>query len=233
MALKDLFIKPNNEEQHKETPAPAVESKQPNIPTPTFTGTMPANIAQSLVNPSTGELQGAVGPNEEMVNQLWEAIKKRNFPGPDYLELKGHAISLAKRMPSYDQRLLAAFDILQGQFPDFNVEKVIKSIDAYKAVIEEERKEGEKQNKEILGRRVANAELEYNNMETKITNLQDEIKEKEQTLAGYLEERTTLQQNLDKAKADRTVQTEAFTASVEAVLRELESDRQTISNLTV
>lgn len=233
MALKDLFIKPNNDAQPKETPAPAVESKQPNIPTPTFTGTMPANIAQSLVNPSTGELQGTVGPNEEMVNQLWEAIKKRNFPGPDYLELKGHAISLAKRMPSYDQRLLAAFDILQGQFPDFNVEKVIKSIDAYKAVIEEERKEGEKQNKEILGRRVANAETEYNNMEMKITNLQEEIKEKEQTLAGYLEERNTLQQNLDKAKADRTVQTEAFTASVEAVLRELESDRQTISNLTV
>lgn len=232
MALKDLFIKPNNEAP-KETPVPAAESKQPNIPTPTFTGTMPANIAQSLVNPSTGELQGTVGPNEEMVNQLWEAIKKRNFPGPDYLELKGHAISLAKRMPSYDQRLLAAFDILQGQFPDFNVEKVIKSIDAYKAVIEEERKEGEKQNKEILGRRVANAETEYNNMEMKITNLQNEIKEKEQTLAGYLEERNTLQQNLDKAKADRTVQTEAFTASVEAVLRELESDRQTISNLTV
>ena len=233
MALKDLFIKPNNEAQSKETPVPAAESKQPNIPTPTFTGTMPANIAQSLVNPSTGELQGTVGPNEEMVNQLWEAIKKRNFPGPDYLELKGHAISLAKRMPSYDQRLLAAFDILQGQFPDFNVEKVIKSIDAYKAVIEEERKEGEKQNKEILGRRVTNAETEYNNMEMKITNLQNEIKEKEQTLAGYLEERNTLQQNLDKAKADRTVQTEAFTASVEAVLRELESDRQTISNLTV
>lgn len=232
MALKDLFIKPNNEAP-KETPVPVAESKQPNIPTPTFTGTMPANIAQSLVNPSTGELQGTVGPNEEMVNQLWEAIKKRNFPGPDYLELKGHAISLAKRMPSYDQRLLAAFDILQGQFPDFNVEKVIKSIDAYKAVIEEERKEGEKQNKEILGRRVSNAETEYNNMEMKITNLQNEIKEKEQTLAGYLEERNTLQQNLDKAKADRTVQTEAFTASVEAVLRELESDRQTISNLTV
>ena len=233
MALKDLFIKPNTEAQPKETSVPVAESKQPNIPTPTFTGTMPANIAQSLVNPSTGELQGTVGPNEEMVNQLWEAIKKRNFPGPDYLELKGHAISLAKRMPSYDQRLLAAFDILQGQFPDFNVEKVIKSIDAYKAVIEEERKEGEKQNKEILGRRVANAETEYNNMEMKITNLQNEIKEKEQTLAGYLEERNTLQQNLDKAKADRTVQTEAFTASVEAVLRELESDRQTISNLTV
>ena len=232
MALKDLFIKSNNEAP-KETSVPVVESKQPNIPTPTFTGTMPANIAQSLVNPSTGELQGAVGPNEEMVNQLWEAIKKRNFPGPDYLELKGHAISLAKRMPSYDQRLLAAFDILQGQFPDFNVEKVIKSIDAYKAVIEEERKEGEKQNKEILGRRVTNAENEYNSMEMKITNLQNEIKEKEKTLAGYLEERTTLQQNLDKAKADRTVQTEAFTASVEAVLRELESDRQTISNLTV
>lgn len=232
MALKDLFIKPNNEAP-KETHVPVAESKQPNIPTPTFTGTMPANIAQSLVNPSTGELQGTVGPNEEMVNQLWEAIKKRNFPGPDYLELKGHAISLAKRMPSYDQRLLAAFDILQGQFPDFNVEKVIKSIDAYKAVIEEERKEGEKQNKEILGRRVTNAETEYNNMEMKITNLQNEIKEKEQTLAGYLEERNTLQQNLDKAKADRTVQTEAFTASVEAVLRELESDRQTISNLTV
>lgn len=235
MAFKDLFIK-KEEDAPAGNPTPAVGTGQPqqNIPMSAFTsaGNMPANVAQSIVNPSVGG-QEKPSANEEMVNQLWEAIKKRNFPGPDYLELKGHALSLAKRMPSYDQRLLAAFDILQGEYPDFTVDKVINSIDAYKKIIEDERKAGEKENEEVLGKRVANAETAYNDMEQKIADLQKKIQEEQNTLNGYFEERTTLQQNLEKVKADRILQTQAFAASVDAVINVLESDKQTIAKLTI
>lgn len=234
-----LFIKEDNapEQPSHQSQVPVADMKavQQNIPTTAFTsaGNMPADVAASVMRPSGTEHQDAGAPNEEMISKLWDAIKRRNFPGPDYLELKGHALSLSKRMPSYDQRLLAAFDILLGQFPDFTVDKVIKSIDAYKGIIEEERKAGEKENEEKLGIRVANAERAYDDMEKKITDLQKEIQEKQQILGQYFDERSKLQQDLETAKIDKEVQTKAFAASVAAVLNVLESDKQTIARLTV
>ena len=70
-------------------------------------------------------------------------------------------------------------------------------------------------------------------MEQKIADLQKKIQEEQNTLNGYFEERTTLQQNLEKVKADRILQTQAFAASVDAVINVLESDKQTIAKLTI
>lgn len=231
MGLKSLFIKEENTGVEN---TPEIKEKQ--IPITSLTGNMPSsammtNVSQDPV--ATAMLNSQAKASEEMVAKIWDTLLSKNFPGPDYLELKGHAAALENFLPSYDQRLLAAFGVLKNQYHQFTTETVINSIDAYIKIVQDERKEGEDECERVFGEKVEQAEKDYSTMEANITKLQDEIKEKQELLASYIEQKSALQQDLANARKEKKEQTETFAASVSAVLNVLESDKRTISNLKV
>lgn len=229
--LKNLFIK---EDAVENPSAPEIKEKQ--IPITSLTGNMPSTMMTSMNIGGESAEQVPVSTakaSEEMTAKIWDTLLSKNFPGPDYLELKGHAAALENFLPSYDQRLLAAFGVLKNQYHQFTTETVISSIDAYIKIVKDEQKEGEEECNRIFGEKVKTAEDEYTAMEQNIAKLQKEIKEKQELLNSYIEQKGTLQQELVKAKSDMKTQVETFASSVAAVLNVLESDKRTISNLKV
>jgi hypothetical protein len=223
-SFRDLFIK--SDEQTEEQPT------ERQIPVTSFTGNMPSAMAKQQ---NAQENQTAVSSkaSEALIGKIWETLLSKNFPGPDYLELKGHAQALEKFLPSYDQRLLAAFDVLKNQYHSFTTKTVIDSIDGYIKIVEDERKEGEEECARIYGGKLKEAQANFDKMQDDIAKLQQEIEEKSKLLSTFIEQKGTLQQELNNARTEMDQQVSTFTASVDAVLNVLESDKRTISNLKI
>lgn len=221
--FKDLFVK--SEEEAQQNTAPQKAEQQVNIPPHAFT--VPGDYSPT----STGGEQAA--PSQELVAKIWDTLLAKNFPGPDYLELKGHTTALEPFMPDYTQRLLAAFGVLKNQYPNFSVKVVTDSIDGYISIVKDEQAEGEQECESVYGGKLNEKRAALDDITASITNLQDEIREKNEQLAKMQQDKGTLQQEVMHAEEEMKRQSKVFSDSVNAVLNVLESDKRTISTLKV
>lgn len=219
--FKDLFVKSDEPQQNVTAPA----EQQVNIPSRAFTMT-------GDYSPSE-QPQTSAKPSQELVAKIWDTLLSKNFPGPDYLELKGHTTALEPFMPDYTQRLLAAFGVLKNQYSNFSVKVVTDSIDGYIGIVNDERKEGENECKRVYGDKLAEKQSALDSVNAQITQLQDEIREKTELLAKIQQDKGTLQQEVYQAQQELDTQSKVFADSVDAVMNVLESDKRIISTLKV
>ena len=222
--FKDLFVKSDEPQQNTAAPTAPTE-QQVNIPPRAFTMTGDYS--------PTEQPQTSAKPSPEIVAKIWDTLLAKNFPGPDYLELKGHTTALEAYMPDYTQRLLAAFSLLKNQYNNFSVKVVTDSIDGYINIVKEEKKEGEDECMKVYGEKLKEKQNALDSVTAEITNLQNEIREKNELLAKIQQDKGTLQQEVIQAQQEMDNQTRVFADSIDAVMNVLESDKRIISTLKV
>lgn len=215
MGFKDLFI-----ERIDEKPvAPAKATKEaPAAPVQVS----PVSNTATKVNTQTSDM---------IVSQVWDAIKNENLPGPDYLELKSNASALEGMPLTEEQKIQTSFKILKNNFPAFNKNVILSSLDKYLEVVERERKVGldqyETAKAEKVGVKVSEIErlnTEGDNILAKIENLKAEYTKIKDRIAILTQEVNTTNQELDSTKA-------LFLNSVDSVVTVLNNDKDKINKI--
>lgn len=222
--FKDLFVKSDEPKEQQQPVASAPVEQQVNIPASAFM--RPDYTPEQKVDNSST-------PSPELVAKIWDTLLSKNFPGPDYLELKGHCTALEQFMPDYTQRLLAAFNLLKNQYPNFSVKVVTDSIDGYISIVKDEQADGENECNRIYGEKLKEKQQAFESVTAEIEQLQNEIAEKNKILSERMQEKGTLQQEVLHAQNEMDHQSKVFADSVNTVLTVLESDKKTISKLNV
>jgi len=251
MSLKDLFIRPENTPKKKpennntandrptrETRREDPVSYQPQ-PEPEPEPQSPVeqiNMDNIIPQPDPG-VEDNASPITEVNNvkkkRLWEALIKRNLPGPDMLELKSYSASLESMGLSQEKRYEAAFKMLKAQYPDFTKEKLLKSIDTYISYVNEEIESGRNQyaakRKQTIGTQQKN-----------LDNMVKENKHIEQQLIELQKKNKELTNEIEKLKAEITAATkeiahdeQVFINSANSVICDLMTDREEMSNINV
>ncbi len=224
--FKDLFVK--SEEQ---SGMPVQQSST--VAQPEQTVNIPASAFMRSDYIPEQKVEGASNPSPELVKKIWDTLLGKNFPGPDYMELKGHCTALEQFMPDPTQRLLAAFNLLKNQYPNFSVKIVTDSIDGYISIVKDEQADGENECKRVYGAKLEEKKQELENVTAEIAALQDEINEKTRILSERTQAKGTLQQEVQQAQREMDHQTRVFADSVNSVLSVLEADKNIISKLNV
>lgn len=222
--FKDLFVKSDEPKEQQQPVTSAPVEQQVNIPASAFM--RPDYTPEQKVDNSST-------PSPELVAKIWDTLLSKNFPGPDYLELKGHCTALEQFMPDYTQRLLAAFNLLKNQYPNFSVKVVTDSIDGYISIVKDEQADGENECNRIYGEKLKEKQQAFESVTAEIEQLQNEIAEKNKILSERMQEKGTLQQEVLHAQNEMDHQSKVFADSVNTVLAVLESDKKTISKLNV
>ena len=99
--------------------------------------------------------------------------------------------------------------------------------------LKEERKEGEDECMKVYGEKLKEKQNALDSVTAEITNLQNEIREKNELLAKIQQDKGTLQQEVIQAQQEMDNQTRVFADSIDAVMNVLESDKRIISTLKV
>lgn len=224
-SLKDLlFVSDDN------AVAPNAGAAETKIKREVFT---PAPQAEPTVQPVADH--GASVPtataNEEMVAQIWEQIINRNLPGPDYLELRNNASALEGLPLTEEQRLEAAFKVLKKTYPSLTKDVILKSIDTYVGVVNEEKASGLEQCRKARAANIGEKEsrlkvMRETNQETlrQLNELKKRYEETEQNIRNMEHEVLTATQEMDARE-------KAFLASVESAISVLNSDKTKIATL--
>lgn len=222
--LKDLFFVPDSPEAQ----APTEESKiRKEVFTPSQHEARPT-VAQPEASPQPTSTAVA---NDEMVAQIWEQIINRNLPGPDYLELRNNASALEGLPLTEEQRLEAAFKVLKKTYPSLTKDVILKSIDTYVGVVNEEKASGMEQCKAARQATIGEKEsrlkvMRDTNQETlrQLNELKKRYEETELNIRNMEHEVLTATQEMDARE-------KAFLASIDSAIAVLNSDKNKIATL--
>ena len=226
-SLKDLFFVKEDETQQvkKENVEPAQIQKT--VFTPSPVGNTASPTAEARVN------ETSASPSEDMVSKIWDQIISRNLPGPDYLELRNNASALEGLPLSEEQRLEAAFKVLKKTYPNLSKTVILKSIDTYLGIVEEERKAGlqecQSARTQVIGEKESRLKvMRDTNAETlkQIEELKKRYDETEANINKLEHEVLSASQQLDAKER-------MFNASIESAISVLNSDKNKISTLNI
>lgn len=222
-SFKDLFIVPDSPESQ----TPKEETK---IRKEVFTPTQQQDVRPAPQAEPSQQPVAAVA-NDEMVAQIWEQIINRNLPGPDYLELRNNASALEGLPLTEEQRLEAAFKVLKKTYPTLTKDVILKSIDTYIGVVNEEKANGLEQCKAARQSTIGEKEsrlkvMRDTNAETlrQINELQKRYEETQANINQMEHEVLTATQEMDARER-------AFLASIESAVSVLNSDKTKIATL--
>lgn len=221
-SLKDLFF------VQEETPKQQVTESPAKIKNEVF--------SNSTVQPQPQESPEAsvsATPSDEMVSKIWDQIISRNLPGPDYLELRNNASALESLPLTEEQRLEAAFKVLQKTYPNLTKDVILRSIDTYVGVVEEERAAGIEECKKA--RQATIGEKESRLQVMRETNAET-LKQIEELKKRYDETENSInnmEHEILSAKQQLYNKERMFNASIENALSVLKSDKNKISTLNL
>lgn len=219
MAFKDLFIKAGEGASNESTSNPTVSGTPKSY-------TANVKMVENSVPQPTVEVQPTMRPSsitadDVIVNKIWDKIIEANRPGPDYLELKNNVEALEDLPISNEQKLMSAFKVLKKGYPNFQKDDIVKAIDFYLKVVNDEKNEGMKQLESIKKTSVDSVENEIKSMQLKA----EELKQQYDELQTNIGEKTL---ELTKAKNDIEVKYNSFVGSVDAVIDVLNNDKNNI-----
>lgn len=223
-SLKDLFFV--SDDNNTGAPASATESK---IKRDVFTPAPKTEIPTQPVADTNAGVPATA--NEEMTAQIWEQIINRNLPGPDYLELRNNASALEGLPLTEEQRLEAAFKVLKKTYPALTKDVILKSIDTYVGVVNEEKASGLEQCRKARAANIGEKEsrlkvMRDTNQETlrQLNELKKRYEETEQNIRNMEHEVLSATQEMDARE-------KAFLASIESAISVLNSDKSKIATL--
>lgn len=174
-------------------------------------------------------------PDEEMVNKLWQVIIEENLPGPDYVELKNNvaAISESGLTTDENQMFKAAYNVLKRSYPQLTKEIISSSIEKYKDIIENEKKNGLDQFEELRKTKVGSKNAEIETLKKRRETLEEEIRKKKEELGNIAIQLDKLEDEVQENTSTINRQIEKFESSVKKVLQVLNSDENIVNNLNV
>lgn len=215
---EDKQVQPSNDVQNEVTTAP----KRNFVQQPVTQSVEDSTPAQKSVDvPSTVATSGSISVDEKIVNMIWDKIIAANRPGPDYLELKNNVDALDDLPISNEQKLISAFKVLKKSYPNFQKDDIIKAIDFYLNVVNDEKNEGLKQLEEMRINNVDGAETEIKAMQAKA----EELKRQYDELQSNIGTKTL---ELTQAKNKIEINHRKFIGSVDAVVNVLTRDKDNI-----
>lgn len=220
MALKDLFLKPD--ENVRQAAQQAAVQQAMTQPTP-----QPLMYQGGAAIPTGMVEQGAapaVQPDPEIVGKIWDAIINENRPGPDYLELKNNVEALDGVPLTADQKIVSAFKILNKNYPNFRKEDITSAVEHYIKVVERERTNG-------LGELESCREREVKSVADTISTKQQELEELRRKAAELNDEIAEMNARMLAADEGIRQKESMFLASVEAVMSVLKSDNAKIQEI--
>lgn len=215
---EDKQVQPSNDVQNEVTTAPKHNFVQQPVTQSVEDGT-PAQ--KSVDVPSTVATSGSISVDEKIVNMIWDKIIAANRPGPDYLELKNNVDALDDLPISNEQKLISAFKVLKKSYPNFQKDDIIKAIDFYLNVVNDEKNEGLKQLEEMRINNVDGAETEIKAMQAKAEELKHQYDELQSNIG-------TKTLELIQAKNKIEINHRKFIGSVDAVVNVLTRDKDNI-----
>lgn len=178
-----------------------------------------ATIEQSTSAPTAVADKG-------IIDRIWNAIIAQNRPGPDYLELKTTLQSLDSLPITLEQKISAAFNVLKGQYPNFDKTAILQAIDFYLGVVENEKQTGLGELDKLEHEKVSSVESEIAEMQTRAQQMKAEY----DALMEQIGEKNMAMQ---AAKVEINSNRMMFNASIQSVLDVLNTDRQKIESLTI
>lgn len=225
-SIKDLFFVNENKDNGVQ-PQTVAETTQ--VKKEVFT-----TKATPAITPSHSEQKtnvDVVSVSEEMVSQIWDEIIKRNLPGPDYLELRNNASALEGLPLTEEQRLEAAFKVLKKTYPNLTKDIIVRSIDTYVGIVEEERKKGLDQCNQVrantVGEKKSRLELMKSTAKETLAQIEELKKRYEEANANI----NQMEHEILSATQDLDAKERAFNASIDSALSVLNSDKSKILTL--
>jgi len=187
------------------------------------------SISSSFAPTSTIE-QSTSAPtavaDKNIIDRIWNAIIAQNRPGPDYLELKTTLQSLDNLPITLEQKISAAFNVLKGQYPNFDKNAILQAIDFYLGVVETEKQTG-------LGELDKLEHEKVSSVETEITEMQTRAQQMKAEYDALMEKIGEKNMAMQAAKVEINNNRMMFNASIQSVLDVLNTDRQKIESLTI
>lgn len=211
MGIIDLFI------QRDEAQAQSVNTAQPTVTS--------APIVQSQ-GTALATATPSVTSDAEIVNKLWDVIISKNLPGPDYLELKNNVSALEDLPIPDEQKLVTAFKILKKSYPSFSKEDILKSIDTYTGIVNEEKTSGLAEVEKLRDSKVRSKE----ELISKMKKTADDLKRQYDDTIKQINE---LVADVTISKADIDTKQNAFISSIDTVLGVLSADKTKVSSLNI
>jgi hypothetical protein len=192
-----------------------------------------------LFQPVAASLSGVAGEvNQKMVDELCTVLDEQNLPGPDYIEVRNAANALKEVLADDNQALKTAYITIRTTHPDFNKDIVLKSIDSYVKIIENERQQGKKSLATKRDKEIRTREETIAKAIEAIAAWQKEIEEKEKQIntlrtqiAKNNENITALRGEISNAEVLIQKQDLDFNASVDFMLLKLNNDKQNLNNI--
>ena len=208
MSFIDYFIKPEDKPvDSTQNTQPAAQPKQIQLQQVS----MPAPTVTLDVQTSDH--------SEDVVKTLWNTLIERNLPGPDFLELKQNASALANLGLSIEKQYEGAFNVLKTQYPDFDKQTIINSIDKYISFVNEEQENGKQQ----CAKKRADA---IGTKQTRVAQLTENSQD-------ILTKIDALKAEIENSTAELNRQEQLFNNSIAVVLGSLNADKQKISSLNI
>lgn len=220
MAIKDLFIK-SEESNGLGTQTKATNPVAYTVPVAPAVSTIVSAPATGTGSAAWGELKIS---DDKIIDTIWNKIIGENRPGPDYLELKNNVDALNDLPISDEQKITSAFKVLQKSYPNFKKDDIIKAIDFYINVVNNEKNSGLSELAGIKANTVDGVEREIKQMELQAEDLKRQYDELQTKIASKSVE-------LTKARADLETKNNVFLGSVNAVMSVLESDKNRIMSI--
>ena len=223
-SFKDLFFVSEDTTQA----TPVSESGQ--VKKEVFTAKAAPAVAPEAPNAKAATVD-VVSANEEMVSQIWEEIIKRNLPGPDYLELRNNASALEGLPLTEEQRLEAAFKVLKKTYPNLTKDIILRSIETYVGIVEEERKKGLEQCNQVrtstVGEKKSRLELMKGTAKDTLAQI-EELKKRYEEMNANINQ---MEHEILSATQELDAKERAFNASIDSALGVLNSDKSKIQTL--
>lgn len=196
------------------TPAPT-QTKQ--TPTPA-TSTLP-KVEKVIMNQT---ISGKV--DQTLLNKLCTALDEQPAEGIDYLKFKKSVDSLKDFQPEENIRFTTAYVTLKATNPKFSKDYLIQTIDKYINLMEQERKVGMQQLKDLRSKDIDKKEKELIDAAKNVEKMKAEI----QRLTRFISE-TEIE--LNNKRNEFTIREADFNTTVDKIVNQLKNDRTKIDTI--
>lgn len=214
--FRDLFIKPDEEQQVETSTVEVRESKQ-----------------EATAKVVTPKVKADSDKTEEIYNELLDHILEHNLPGPDYLELKSAMRPLEKYIKDEDTRIQAAYDSLKEKYTNLKKENITSAIDEYIRMITKEQETRLKEMKDEESKKLSGLTSDISVLSKEALEEEKQIKELEKSLEKKRAKINKLESDKAALEEEHDKLVSSLMSGVTEVVSMLSEDKKKIESLNL